>query len=169
MTVAQPGEQSVGDILESIKKVMERDDRGVGGPSLPRGEPLATSGDDGEPAPVLELTDAHMAPVLADESGLVSERREAAPPAAREAAPSAEPVPAGDAARASLRELLSALAVLADPAASPPAPRPGETSLEGLARDLMRPMIAEWLDANLPPLAERLVAAEIARIRDRPA
>ena len=42
--------------------------------------------------------------------------------------------------------------------------RQGETSLEGLVRELLRPAIAEWLDKNLPPLVEKLVAVEIARI-----
>jgi cell pole-organizing protein PopZ len=42
--------------------------------------------------------------------------------------------------------------------------RSGETSLEGLTRELLRPALAAWLDKNLPPLVERLVATEIARI-----
>ena len=42
--------------------------------------------------------------------------------------------------------------------------RSGETSLEGLARELLRPMLAQWLDQHLPAMVERLVAAEIARI-----
>jgi len=29
---------------------------------------------------------------------------------------------------------------------------------------MLRPMLAEWLDQHLPPLVDRLVAAEIARI-----
>jgi hypothetical protein len=69
-----------------------------------------------------------------------------------------------DAAHSSLRDLLSALAVLADRGATPRGVPPGETSLEGLARELMRPMIAEWLDRNLPSIVERLAAAELARL-----
>jgi len=42
--------------------------------------------------------------------------------------------------------------------------RSGETSLEGLTRELLRPMLAEWLEANLPAMVEQLVQAEIARI-----
>ena len=30
--------------------------------------------------------------------------------------------------------------------------------------EALRPALAEWLDKNLPPLVERMVAAEIARI-----
>ena len=35
---------------------------------------------------------------------------------------------------------------------------------EMLVRDMLRPQLAEWLDRNLPPIVEKLVAAEIARI-----
>ncbi|HET8612133.1 MAG TPA: DUF2497 domain-containing protein [Sphingomonas sp.] len=37
-------------------------------------------------------------------------------------------------------------------------------TLEGLVADLLRPMLREWLDRELPALVERLVKAEIARI-----
>jgi cell pole-organizing protein PopZ len=33
-----------------------------------------------------------------------------------------------------------------------------------LTRDLLRPMLAEWLDAHLPAMVERMVQTEIARI-----
>ena len=64
----------------------------------------------------------------------------------------------------SMRESLAALAMLAEPGVAPQIVRSGETSLEGLTRELLRPALAEWLDKNLPPLVERMVAAEIARI-----
>jgi cell pole-organizing protein PopZ len=63
-----------------------------------------------------------------------------------------------------MRESLAALAMLSEPGAPPQIVRSGETSLEGLTRELLRPALAEWLDKNLPPMVERLVAAEIARI-----
>ena len=48
-------------------------------------------------------------------------------------------------------ENLAALALLAEPgAAKPQIVRSGETSLEGLTRELLRPVLAEWLDKNLP-------------------
>ena len=43
--------------------------------------------------------------------------------------------------------------------------RPGLT-VEQLAEDLMRPMLREWLDANLPDMVERLVQKEIQRMAD---
>jgi cell pole-organizing protein PopZ len=36
--------------------------------------------------------------------------------------------------------------------------------VEGLVREMLRPALAEWLDKNLPPLVEKLVATEISRI-----
>jgi cell pole-organizing protein PopZ len=63
-----------------------------------------------------------------------------------------------------MRESLAALAMLSEPGAQPQIVRSGETSLEALTRELLRPALAEWLDRNLPPMVERLVAAEIARI-----
>jgi cell pole-organizing protein PopZ len=40
----------------------------------------------------------------------------------------------------------------------------GDTTLEGLVRELLRPMIKEWLDAHLAALVEEKVEAEVQRI-----
>jgi uncharacterized protein len=40
----------------------------------------------------------------------------------------------------------------------------GDAQLEELVRQTLRPLLQAWLDANLPPLVERLVQAEIARV-----
>ena len=37
-------------------------------------------------------------------------------------------------------------------------------SLEDVVKDMMRPMLRDWLDDNLPPLVERLVREEIQRV-----
>ena len=37
-------------------------------------------------------------------------------------------------------------------------------TLEELVKDLLRPMLKEWLDENLPPLVQRLVEREIAKL-----
>jgi cell pole-organizing protein PopZ len=42
-----------------------------------------------------------------------------------------------------------------------------ENTLEGLVGDLLRPMLREWLDRELPALVERMVSAEIGRISGR--
>src|SRR3546814_2298658 len=53
---------------------------------------------------------------------------------------------------------LSALIIRADDAPS--------NTLEGLIRDMLRPMLREWLDANLPELVQKMVAQEIARLTE---
>lgn len=44
-----------------------------------------------------------------------------------------------------------------------------ENTLEGLVRDMLRPMLKQWLDAHLPEMVEGMVAREIARISGREA
>ncbi|MGV3480317.1 MAG: DUF2497 domain-containing protein [Sphingobium sp.] len=43
-------------------------------------------------------------------------------------------------------------------------PEAGSNTLEGLVREMLRPMLSEWLDANLPAVVERMVSREIRRI-----
>jgi len=40
----------------------------------------------------------------------------------------------------------------------------GEQTLEGLVREMLKPMLKEWLDANLPRIVEAKVEAEVQRI-----
>jgi len=42
----------------------------------------------------------------------------------------------------------------------------GDT-IEGIVRELLRPMLREWMDRNLPTLVERLVESEIERLARR--
>lgn len=37
-------------------------------------------------------------------------------------------------------------------------------TLEDLVRELLKPMLREWLDANLPGIVERIVSREVERI-----
>ena len=43
-------------------------------------------------------------------------------------------------------------------------PESGAMTLEGLVRDMLRPMLKEWLDANLPDIVDQVVSREIARL-----
>ena len=181
--VRQAGEPSVEEILESIKKVIARDNRADAEQLRRRREtdgvatarelpaeaaeaaiPAADHADPGEPAPVLELTDAEMAPEPeAFDAEEFYELDEAI--ADEEPAPPAADAPLlAETARSSVRESLTALAMLAEPGARPQIVRSGETSLEGLVREMLRPLLAEWLEKNLPATVDRLVAAEITRI-----
>lgn len=151
----QAGEPSVEEILESIKKVIARDNREGAAVQRRRRESQGMAEPVEQEAPVEDVLDlSHEAELADDALDLDDEFEETAADA---------PLLAED-TRSSMRDSLAALAMLAEPGAAPQIVRSGETSLEGLARELLRPALAEWLDKNLPPLVEGMVAAEIARI-----
>ncbi|MCK9540582.1 MAG: DUF2497 domain-containing protein [Novosphingobium sp.] len=167
----QDSEPTVEEILESIKKVIARDNRVLADGRVPAREdpgmretPRIAPDRAGSHEDVLDLAEAEaMADLIVDEDDEIEYTGDETGFA--EFAERAEPAPLlGEQARDSMRESLAALAMLAEPGAPPQIVRSGETSLEGLARELLRPALAEWLDKNLPPLVERMVAAEIARI-----
>ena len=137
------GEPSVEEILSSIKKVIARDNRETLQAERRRREVAGVA-----PEPEDEPTDDDEVLEL-DEVGELIDSEESLTTAS---------------AAQSMRESLAALAMIAEPGAQPQIVRSGETSLEGLTRELLRPMLAEWLDRNLPEMVERLVKAEIARI-----
>ncbi len=149
----QNGEPSVEEILASIKQVIARDTRAAAifEPVQPEIAVAATTAqaqaDTVENDDVLDLTEA------------VAAESPSAEPASEEPSPLL-----AEGTRNAMRESLAALAAISGPGASPQIVRSGETSLEALTRDLLRPALTEWLDAHLPALVERLVAAEIARI-----
>jgi cell pole-organizing protein PopZ len=53
------------------------------------------------------------------------------------------------------------------PMAQEPGPAVGGRNLEDIVKDMLRPMLKEWLDKNLPPLVERYVEREIVRLTRR--
>ena len=148
----QPGEPTVEEILESIKQVIARDNRDGAAEQRRQRESEGVAREEGraddsdEDGEILDLSEAD---ALLEEAG--------------EEGDGNAPLVTED-ARVSMRDSLAALAMLAEPGARPQIVRSGETSLEGLVRDLLRPALADWLDKNLPPLVERMVATEIARI-----
>jgi len=155
------GEASVEEILDSIKKVIARDNR-AGAMEARRRRERSQS---------VEVEAPTHEPVLDEEADEVFDLAEAdlvdeeddCEPAGEDRVSQDEPLTSA-AARDSMRDNLATLALLAEPGAQPQIVRSGETSLEGLAREMMRPMLAEWLDKNLPPMVEDLVRQEIARI-----
>lgn len=132
-------EASVEEILESIKKVIARDNREI--------------------PPAVQIPDEGGAIANEDDDVLDLGEMEVA----EDNDPSEAPLTT-DEVQKSMRENFEALAMLAEPGARPQIVRSGETSLEGLVREMLRPMLAEWLDTNLPGMVEKMVQAEIARI-----
>ena len=144
----QANEPSVEEILDSIKKVIARDSRSAGT------EPRRELQQQPQPSAKANVQDDDVLDL-----GTLDEVVEADATATGDEAPL---LTSGTVS--SISESLAALAVMAEPRAQPQIVRSGETSLEDLTRELLRPALAEWLDKNLPPLVERMVAAEIARI-----
>jgi uncharacterized protein len=148
-------EPSMEEILSSIKRIIAEDSStALSAPRVKRAV-VAPSAD---PVPdhvaepeVLELTEA----------------------APEESAP-ATAVPVADAPVIEKPELASSATVTASrssiAALSALVVKPavaGSDTLEGMVRDMLKPMLAEWLDTHLAAIVERAVAQEIARISAR--
>jgi hypothetical protein len=167
--MAQDGEASVEEILESIKKVIARDNR-AGAMEARRRRALSgaeSEAETGHTAPLVRVrthTVRDEAEVLDLSEMALDDDATALPLAAGHGRMSEEAPLIADTVRDAMQENLAALAMLAEPGARPQIVRSGETSLEGLTRELLRPMLADWLEANLPAMVESLVQAEIARI-----
>lgn len=144
----QEGEPSVEEILDSIKKVIARDNREAALNERRRRESSGiTAQPDNNPEEILDL-----GAIAAEMAGDQADK------------PSQGDGLTNDQAADAMRQSLAALAMLSEPSAPPQIVRSGETSLEGLVREMLRPMMAQWLDAHLPEIVERNVKAEIARI-----
>ncbi|MFD1788751.1 DUF2497 domain-containing protein [Sphingomonas floccifaciens] len=166
------------EILSSIKRVIEESETPAGNSRARRGAPRPIAApdasiddrhDDDDNDTVLELS--QRVPFPAAEP--VSRRepiRTAPPTRATEPAesayhdrvpPRAESIVSPDTAQASRGPLEALSRMIVKPE------NPGSDTLEGMVREMLRPMLRDWLDANLPSMVEAMVAKEIARISGR--
>ncbi len=160
-------EPTMEEILSSIKKIIADDSTKTLAPQRPRrGESRPPSHDelgervepraDVDQDDVLELTTEVAPPVAA--------QPEPAPQSPPPAPPPVEPLPeivSEDTVSASRNALASLSSLVVKPEVT------GSDTLEGLVREMLRPMLKDWLDANLPEVVERVVAKEVARISGR--
>ncbi|TVR82957.1 MAG: DUF2497 domain-containing protein [Rhodospirillales bacterium] len=178
-------EPSMEDILASIRRILSED-------SDTRDQPQDTADDDdnaAEPVPVKDASrpGGGIKSTAASGNGqgddLLSDLDLSEDPAAESAA-AAEP---GETRRADILELTPAMRV--GPVLSPPtavastdvlaqlakaildrrdiAIGSRDVTLEGMVREMLRPLLKEWLDRNLPYLIERLVKKEIDQMINR--
>lgn len=168
--IRRQDEPSMEEILASIRRIIAEDNKEGGTPN-------AAAEQD-----ILELTDRVEADgsvvSLATRMTPRAETREPPPiavapyePAPKAASepelPVAKPAPeaspdsviSADAAAASI----AALSALTRETAQG-ATMSGDRSLEETTRELLKPLLKAWLDTNLPPLIERIVREEIARL-----
>jgi cell pole-organizing protein PopZ len=146
-------EPSMEEILASIRRIISEEEQ-------PASEP------------VLDLTEHEPAVASTDEDDIVFEAVEQAVAAAPAPAPTMTHMPAPvetppappeptilstpttHAAAGSLARLAGSLRI---------ADTNGQT-VEGVVRELLKPMLKEWLDKNLPAIVESRVEAELERI-----
>jgi cell pole-organizing protein PopZ len=148
MSDAAGQEPSMEEILASIRKVISEDDE----EGTEAEEEIAKA----EPKPVfeeddtLELTE-EFEPDLAEEISLVDEVLN------DEGLVSAVTTEAGASAFAQLAGASDSNLMLGR----------ADRTLESLVREVMRPLLSSWLEANLPNVVERLVQAEIQKMSDK--
>ena len=149
-------EPSMEEILSSIKRIIAEDSEASLSP--PRARRAAMVQPVADPLPVPDST--------ADEEEVLELTETVAPEAPVEEAPmpvtQAKPALVSDKTAEASRSSLAALSALV----VKPEVAGGDT-LEGLVREMLKPMLAEWLEAKLPDVVERMVAQEIRRITDR--
>jgi cell pole-organizing protein PopZ len=70
-------------------------------------------------------------------------------------------------AAAASRQSLAALSALKEREPSYGMSMAGNGPLEAVVREMLKPMLKEWLDVHLPEIVEQMVAREVARITGR--
>ncbi len=193
---AADNEPSMEEILSSIRRIINEDDAPAEPEPVaaaPEPEPAGNDqgaiddifgdagDDDDDGGDVLELTDrideptGGTDPIVGDDDLMIVDREEEYEPAVAEE-PEYEPEPeidfesfesepedgimsepAASAAMGSFHSLADTIRI---------SDEEGRT-LEGVVRALLRPMLKEWLDTNLPGIVDEKVQAEIDRVARR--
>ena len=148
MSNATGQEPSMEEILASIRKVISEDDEE--GTEAEEGIAEAEPKPEFEEDDTLELTE-EFEPDLAEEISLVDEVLN------DEGLVSAVTTEAGASAFAQLAGASDSNLMLGR----------ADRTLESLVREVMRPLLSSWLEANLPNVVERLVQAEIQKMSDK--
>ena len=183
MTDQTAQEPTMEEILASIRRIISEDDApaetAAAAPepvveAAPALEPVVEAA---EPAPVedevLELTERYEAPAAESIGDL--EVADVAPFPAAEPAPQPFAAPVydslvGESAAASAASAFAGLAATFQkpetPAASAPQDLPfvSGNTVEAMVQNMLRPMLKDWLDANLPGIVEAQVRKEVERI-----
>ncbi|MFS0735864.1 DUF2497 domain-containing protein [Sphingomonas sp. 1P06PA] len=167
-------EPSMEDILASIKRIIAEDNGPPPAASRARRPVIVRDPVDPPPEPEPEAA-PEAAPESAEEAVLeLTEPMAGDPPPApaptptpatadreAQAKPAVDPIVSDTTAVASRHALAALSALVVKPQAGQ------ENTLDGLVREMLRPMMKQWLDANLPEIVEAMVAREIQRITGR--
>ncbi|MEG3169339.1 DUF2497 domain-containing protein [Sphingomonas sp. LB3N6] len=186
------GEPSMEEILSSIKRIIAEEGDTPGRsrrPSRTMSAPVEPAQGYQEPAyrdaaylddeidddEILELSDpmpmvdrtprTPKSPVLTSVDAAPEPRQAAAKPQAQVHAPPAEATSESIVSRETAAATRAPLEALTRMMIKPDTNSDG--TLEGLVREMLRPMLREWIDANLPHMVEDMVAREIAKIMNQ--
>ena len=137
----------------------------------PESEPVAEEVDDDDDD-ILDLTDMEAPdpePLFEEQAYKEPEPEPIAPPVSPSPAPPPAPTPAPDnlVSPPQAGEASGSFERLTEKLNEDYSELPignGAVTLEGLTRELVRPMLKEWLDQHLPMTVERLVREEIERL-----
>jgi cell pole-organizing protein PopZ len=160
-------EPSMEEILASIRRIISEEDQAPAAPAEVL--ELTQPAEDVEDDIVFEDTKAEAPPVAAPPPAAppmaAAPAPQPAPPPQPRVAPAPTPAPqaptdtiVSEPAAYVTADAFSRLAGSVRVADSP------NQTLEGLIRQLVRPMLKEWLDAHLPSIVEAKVEAELDRI-----
>lgn len=147
------------EILASIRRIIS-DDKEAPAEAAPAEEPLELTQEIKEDGSVVDIAQPEP----------VSEPLPASPP---EPEPAPEPALVSEPVAAEAASSLHTLASTVEIEELASAPRGatyignGSRTLEDMTLELMRPLLRQWLDQNLPPIVDRLVQKEIERISRR--
>ncbi|MGO4688866.1 DUF2497 domain-containing protein [Brevundimonas sp. 2YAF1] len=189
MTDQTAQEPTMEEILASIRRIISEDDAPAETAAVAP-EPVVEIA--AEPEPVVEAAPVAEEPTIIEDEVLeLTERYEApaaqsigdldvadvAPFPAAEPAPPSEPAATpvhdslvGESAAASAASAFAGLAATFQkpevPAAAAPQDLPfmSGNTVEAMVREMLRPMLKDWLDANLPGIVEAQVRKEVERI-----
>lgn len=173
-------EPSMEEILASIRRIISEDgDEIVDGGDRPEyadeddvaddePQPVAALVEDNDPDDdILELTDViedqaepEPEPVLEDDLEIADEPE---PEPEVEIIEDDEKLVSDEVEEVSVATISGLTAALASTARV----GDGDTTLEELTKELLRPVLKQWLDEYLPGMVERIVREEVERIADR--
>jgi uncharacterized protein len=189
MSEANPQQEpSMEEILASIRRIISEDDKPEGAAAVARATddvleltdiaeeeaapepgpaPVAKAPvPETEEEPAVEAEEELSIDDVLDEAASTDDELELRDPAepAQPAAPPQGPGLLAAQAEAAAGGSLSALVAAVDRAHAASTIGDGARTIEDLVKELMRPMVKQWLDENLPRLTERLVRREIERL-----
>jgi len=171
MSDQSPQEPTMEEILASIRRIISEDDAPAEAAPAPEPEPAPVAEEAPAEDDVLELTDPIEPPAPVESMGDIDVYSpEPEPEPAPPPPPPPEPAPAPVFSREEVADNLvgdhaAGLAASAFGSLSSALlmPKDGRT-LEDVVRELLRPLLKEWLDQNLPRIVEAKVEEEVHRI-----